>query len=136
MTGPVPGDSRQARSARIARDVRQVLALAGLPEDRGGDPGGYSVVTRDDGRVYVGWATDGALYNPAFAIEAAHPQHPLARLDRDVTAVMERAVADVLYAAGFTVVLRPGVPNGSPEKGRDPEVIVTAAPEFRAWADS
>jgi hypothetical protein len=136
MTGAVPGGSGQARSARIARDVRQVLALAGLPEARGGEPGGYSVVTRDDGRVYVGWMTDGTLYNQAFDIEANHPQHPLARLDRSVTAVMERAVADVLYAAGFTVVLRPGVPNSNPDNASDPEVIVAACPEFRAWADS
>lgn len=91
---------------------------------------------RDNGRVYVGWVTEGRLYNQAFAIEEVHPQHPLARLNRSVTAAMERAVADVLYAAGFTVVLRPGVPNSNPGKGRDPEVIVTAGPEFRAWADS
>jgi len=136
MTGAVAGDSRHARSARIVRDVRKVLALAGLPEARGGEPGGYSVVTRDDGRVYVGWMTDGTLYNQAFEIEAAHPQHPLARLDRSVTAAMERAVADVLYAAGFTVVLRPGVQNGNPDNASDPEVIVAAGPEFRAWADS
>jgi hypothetical protein len=121
----------------IVRDIRQVLELAGLPEaSREGPGGGYSVVMRDNGRVYVGWVTADRLYNPAFEIEAAHPQHPLARLDRSVTAVMERAVADVLYAAGFTVVLRPGVPNGNPEKERDPEVIVTAGPDFRAWADS
>ena len=62
------------------------------------------------------------------SIGLSHSQHPMARLDRSVTAVMERAVADVLYAAGFTVVLRPGVPNSDPEKGRDPEVIVTASP--------
>ena len=76
------------------------------------------------------------FYDQAQSINLGHPQHPMARLGRDVTAAMERAAADVLYAAGFTVVLRPGVPNSNPEKERDPEVIVTASPEFRAWADS
>ena len=75
MTGAVPGGSGQSDPARIARDVRQVLALAGLPEASGGGlGGGYSVVTRDDGRVYVGWVTEGRLYNQAFVIEEVHPQ--------------------------------------------------------------
>ena len=47
---------------------------------------------------------------------------------------MQRAVANVLYAAGFTVLLRPGVTTSDPEKVTDPEVIVVAGPEFRAWA--
>jgi hypothetical protein len=120
----------------IVRDIRQVLTLAGLPEDRQGHPGGGYVISERGAHAHVGWMTAGDLYNHAFVIEEAHPQHPLVRLDRGVTAVMERAVADVLYAAGFTVVLRPGVPGSDPEKASDPEVFVTAAPEFRAWADS
>jgi hypothetical protein len=49
-------------------------------------------------------------------------------------AVMERAMADVPYAAGFTVVLRPGLLNTDPDKAADPVVIVAAGPAFRAWA--
>jgi hypothetical protein len=123
-----------SRADGIVRDIRRVLALAGLPASREGDTEGGYVVFERGGRVHVGWVTDSALYNQAVAIEEVHPQHPVARLDRSVTAVMERAVADVLYAAGFTVVLRPGVPNSNPEKGSDPGVIVAAGPAFRAWA--
>jgi hypothetical protein len=57
----------------------------------------------------------------------------VARLDRTMISVMERALADVLYAAGFTVILRPGIENTDPGKGRDPEVIVAAGPDFKAW---
>jgi hypothetical protein len=63
-----------------------------------------------------------------------HRQHPVSRLGRDMRAVMERAMADVPYAAGFTVVLRPGVLNTDPDKAADPVVIVAAGPAFRAWA--
>jgi hypothetical protein len=72
----------------------------------------------------------GALENEAEEIGT----QPLARLGRDVRAVMERAMADVLYAAGFTVVLRPGVPNNDLDKAADPEAIVAAGPAFRARA--
>ena len=80
------------------------------------------------------WWADDALEDEGGQIGVHHPEHPLARLGRDVRTVMERAVADVLYAAGFTVVLRPGVPNTDFEKATDPEVIVAAGPAFRAWA--
>jgi hypothetical protein len=111
-----------------------VLALAGLPGSREGDPAGGYVVFERDGRAHVGWVTQSGFYDQAGSIGLVHPQHPMTRLDRDMIAVMERAVADVLYAAGFTVVLRPGVPNSNPEKGSDPSVIVAAGPAFRAWA--
>ena len=58
----------------------------------------------------------------------------MARLDHDLIAIMERAMASVLHAAGFTVVLQPGVRTADPEKGSDPAVIVVAGPEFKAWA--
>jgi hypothetical protein len=119
---------------RIVRDIRQVLALAGLPESREGDPAGGYVVFERDGRAHVGWVTESGFYDQAGSIGLVHPHHPMTRLDRDMIAVMERAVADVLYAAGFTVVLRPGVTNSNPEKGSDPSVIVAAGPVFRAWA--
>lgn len=118
--------------------VRQVLALAGLPESRAGEAAGGYVVFERAGRAHVGWVTESGLYNQATVIGETHPHHPVARLDRldrSMIAVMARAVADVLYAAGFTVVLRPGVPNSNPEMESDPDVIVTAGPSFRAWAD-
>jgi hypothetical protein len=47
---------------------------------------------------------------------------------------MERAMANVLYAAGFTVALVPGVPNRvDVGKERDPEVVVLNGPGFKAW---
>jgi hypothetical protein len=119
---------------RIVRDTREVLTLAGLPEPREGDrTGGYHVFERD-GRVHVSWVTDSRIYNQAAELAGPHPHHPVARLDRSMAAIMLRAVVDVLYAAGFTVVLRPGGPHSNPEEEIG-EVIVRAAPAFRAWAD-
>jgi hypothetical protein len=118
----------------LARDVRQMLTLAGLPESReDSSTGGYHISTYG-GRVQLTWWNQDAFENEAGEIGAHHRQHPLARLGRDVRAVMERAMADVLYAAGFTIVLRPGVPNNDLDKAADPEVIVAAGPAFRAWA--
>jgi hypothetical protein len=118
---------------QIARDIRAVLALAGLPENVRGDlAGGWVIAARGD-HVQVSWYTENGFYDQAGSIGLSHPQHPATRLDRTMISVMERALADVLYAAGFTVVLRPGVPNTGPEKERDPEVIVVAGPDFKAW---
>jgi hypothetical protein len=118
----------------IVRDIREVLTLAGLPEPREGDrAGGYHVFERD-GRVHVSWVTDSRIYNQAAELAGTHPHHPVARLDRSMAAIMLRAVVDVLYAAGFTVVLRPGGAHSNPEEEIG-EVIVRAAPAFRAWAD-
>jgi hypothetical protein len=123
-----------ADATALARDVRQLLTLAGLPESReDSSAGGYQISTYSD-RVRVTWWTQDAFEDEAGQIGVHHRQHPLARLGRDVVTVMERAVADVLYAAGFTVVLRPGVPNTDLDKAADPEVIVAAGPAFRAWA--
>ncbi|WP_329235212.1 MULTISPECIES: hypothetical protein [Actinoallomurus] len=58
----------------------------------------------------------------------------MVRLERAATGVMERAMANVLYAAGFTVALVPGVPNRvDVGKERDPEVVVLNGPGFKAW---
>ncbi|AWS43620.1 hypothetical protein [Streptosporangium sp. 'caverna'] len=62
-----------------------------------------------------------------------HPDHPLVRVERATSLAMDRAMADVLYAAGFSVVLVPGVPSRDVEKASDPKVVVVAAPEFKAW---
>jgi len=117
----------------IARDIRALLALAGLPETGVGTPaGGYCISVQDD-LVKVSWYTESGFYDRTGMIGLSHPQHPATRLDRAVISVMERAVADVLYAAGFTVVLRPGIDNTDPVKVVDPEVIVAAGPDFKAW---
>jgi hypothetical protein len=83
--------------------------------------------------VKINWYTESGFYDQTGTIGLSHPQHPATRLDRTMISVMERAVADVLYAAGFTVILRPGIDNTDPLKVRDPEVIVAAGPEFKAW---
>ena len=124
----------QPGAGELARDIRHLLALAGLPECVPGNPaGGYHISAYSD-RVKVSWSTESGFYDQAGTIGLSHPQHPMTRLDRTVILVMERALADVLYAAGFTVLLRPGIPNADPEKERDPEVIVAAGPDFKAWA--
>lgn len=124
----------KADADKIIRDIRHLFALAGLPEHVSGNPaGGYSIYTHGN-NVKVSWFTESGFYDQAGTIGLSHPQHPMTRLDRTMISVMERALADVLFTAGFTVVLRPGVPNADPEKERDPEVIVMAGPDFKAWA--
>jgi hypothetical protein len=118
----------------LARDVRQLLTIAGLPEATDGHRGGGYQLHAGNGRVHVSWWADDAFTDDAGQLDLAHPQHPMARLDRDLVAVMERAVANLLYAAGFTVVLRPGAFSPDPEKRTDPAVMVVAGPAFRAWA--
>ncbi len=123
----------QPGAGGLARDIRQVFALAGLPESAEDDPvGGYHISSYGD-RVKVSWGTESGFYDQAGSIGVSHPPHPKTRLDRMMISVMERALADVLYAAGFTVLLRPGIPNADPEKERDPELIVVAGPDFKAW---
>ena len=117
----------------ITRDIRALLALAGLPETGAGTPaGGYCICVQDN-LVKISWYTESGFYDRTGTIGLSHPQHPATRLDRAMISVMERAVADVLYAAGFTVVLRPGIDNTDPLKVVDPEVIVAAGPDFKAW---
>lgn len=124
----------QPGAGEIARDIRHLLALVGLPECvQGNQAGGFHISAYGD-RVKVSWSTESGFYDQAGTIGLSHPQHPMTRLDRTVISVMERALADVLYAAGFTVILQPGIPNAGPEKERDPEVIVAAGPDFKAWA--
>ncbi len=124
----------QPGAGELARDIRHLLALAGLPECAPGNPAGRCHISTYGDRVKVSWSTESGFYDQAGTIGLGHPQHPMTRLDRTVISVMERALADVLYAAGFTVLLRPGIPNSDPEKERDPEVIVAAGPDFKAWA--
>jgi hypothetical protein len=117
----------------ITRDIRAVLALAGLPETGASTPAGGYCISAHGNRVTVSWYTESGFYDRTGTIGLSHPQHPATRLDRAMISVMERAVADVLYAAGFTVVLRPGIDNTDPLKVVDPEVIVAAGPDFKAW---
>jgi hypothetical protein len=124
----------QPGASKLARDIRDLLVLAGLPECVSDSPaGGYHIVPHGSG-VKIGWTTESGFYDQAGTIGLSHPHHPVTRLDRTMIAVMERALADVLYAAGFTVLLRPGIPSADPEKADDPEVIVVAGPDFKAWA--
>jgi len=119
----------------LAHLVRQVLTLAGLRDCTGKDKGlgGYTIWTLDD-QVTVSWSTADPLYEEAAQIGGSHPQHPQAMLDEELHTVMERAVASVLYAAGFTVTLQPRLRDAGPHEESLPKVIVTAAPRFRAWA--
>jgi len=124
-----PGDLED-----LARLVSQVLTLAGLRDCTAGlGPGGYRVYTLD-GQVTVAWFTASPLYEEAAQIGGSYPQHPQAVLDEELHAVMERAAASVLYAAGFTVTLKPPLRDAGPHEESVPKVIVTAAPRFRAWA--
>jgi hypothetical protein len=125
-----PGDLED-----LARQVKQVLALAGL-RDRQGDEeaGGYEVWTLDD-QVTVDWLPVGELFDEAQR-RWRHPTHPLAVFDEELRAAMERAVASVLYAAGFTVTLQPPLRDAGPHEESRAKVIVTAAPRIRVWVIS
>jgi hypothetical protein len=109
-----PGDLED-----VARLVREVLMLTGL-RDRTGDRGvgGYQVRALDD-RVAVDWA-------PAEALPPVSGE--------ELRAVMDRAIASVLHAAGFTVTLYPYHRDGPADEDALPGVIVTAAPRIRGEA--
>jgi len=114
------GDMGQADAGAIARDIRWWFSLVGIPELReDSNAGGYGVLVLGS-HVRVSWTCEVGFDDRAGQIGVDHPQHPMNRLERQATAVMERALADVLYAAGFTIALRPGVPDPDPEKARDP----------------
>ena len=82
----------------------------------------------------VSWFTASPLYEEAAQIGGSYQQHPQAVLDEELHIVMERAAANVLYAAGFTVTLQPRLRDASRHVVSLPTGIVTAAPPFRAWA--
>jgi hypothetical protein len=132
--GTVPAmvtTSRGDRAEALARDVRQLFRLVGIPED--GHAGGYHISTYG-GHVKVSWCAETGFDGETGSLGVDHPDHPMVRLERAATAAMERAMANVLYAAGFTVALVPGVPNRADvEKERDPEVVVLSGPGFKAW---
>jgi hypothetical protein len=116
----------------LARLVRQVLTLAGLRDRTGDDgPGGYQVWTLD-GQVTVDWLPVSALFDEAQQ-GYRHRSHPLAVFDEDLRAAMERAIAGVLYAAGFTVALQPPLRDAGLHEESGAKVIVTAAPRIRVW---
>jgi hypothetical protein len=119
----------------VIRDVRQVLSLAGLPEASEGSRGGGYVVFRRGSHAHLGWVTEDGLYDQAGSVSLTHQHHPLAELDRAMIAAMHRAVAEVLYAAGFTVALQPAVRTADPQKGSEPGIIVLAVPGFKTWGD-
>jgi hypothetical protein len=127
MSCMAPGDLED-----LARLVRQVLTLAGLRDRTGDDgPGGYQVWTLD-GQVTVNWLPVSELFDTAQQ-GYRHPLHPLAVFDEELRAVMERAIASVLYAAGFTVTLQPPLRDASPHEESGSKVTVTAAPRIRVW---
>jgi hypothetical protein len=117
----------------IARLARQVLTMAGLrarTEDI--DSGGFEVYTLD-GQVTVDWLPEAALFDESQKLYR-HPSHPLVTFEAEVRAAMERAVAGVLHAAGFTLTLSPDRLDAGPDEDRFSKVIVTAAPRIRVWA--
>jgi hypothetical protein len=127
MGGMLPGDLED-----LARLVRQVLTLAGLADRTGNEAaGGYVVWTLDD-QVTVDWMPAQVLFDEAQQ-RYRHPAHPLAVLDQELRAVMERAVAGVLYAAGFTVALQPPLRDAGPDEESGAKVVVTSPPRIRAW---
>jgi hypothetical protein len=117
-----------------ARLVRQVLTLAGL-RDRAEDdhPGGFQVWTLD-GQVTVDWVPVSALFDESQSLYR-HASHPLVVFEGEVRATMGRAITSVLYAAGFTVTLRPDR-RGAAANDEDSlsKLTVTAAPQIRVWA--
>ncbi|MEV7012030.1 hypothetical protein [Streptosporangium sp. NPDC051022] len=116
----------------IIRDVRQLFARVGIPEQGKGPAGGYQIMARGDKARLLWWAE--ASFDAQSGHRGVdHPDHPLVRVERATRSVMERAMADVLYAAGFAVALVPGVPSRDVDKEKDPEVLVLASPEFKAW---
>ncbi|GGK94016.1 hypothetical protein Ppa06_70030 [Planomonospora parontospora subsp. parontospora] len=128
MTLPAPSAKAQA----LVRDIRQLFARVGIPEKGNGPAGGYHVWAEGQ-RASLMWWAEAKFDEQSGERGVDHPDHPVVRVERATTLAMERAMADVLYAAGFTVVLVPGVPSRDPEKERDPKLRVIAAPEFKAW---
>jgi len=130
--------SREDKAEVLAHDIRQLFKAVGLPECPPGSrstAGGYYISTYG-GRVKLNWSAEAELENAVGALWLDHPDHPVARLERAVASVMRRTMADVLYAAGFTVTLVPGVPNRVDlDKDRDPELVVLEGPEFKAWSN-
>lgn len=123
--------SREDRAEALARDIRQLFRLVGIPEDS--HAGGYHISTYG-GHVKVTWCAETGFDGETGSLGVDHPHHPMVLLERAATGAMERALANVLYAAGFTVALVPGVPNrADAEKERDPEVVVLSGPDFKAW---
>jgi hypothetical protein len=123
--------SRGDRAESLAGDIRKLFRLIGIPE--GSHAGGYHISTYG-GHVKVSWCVETRFDGESGSLGIDHPDHPMVRLERAATGVMERAMANVLYAAGFTVALVPGVPNRvDVGKERDPEVVVLSGPGFKAW---
>ena len=109
------------------------LTTAGLrdriEDDEGGGRGGFQVWTEDDGQVAADWLSSFTLFDES---QQRHASHQMTAFDEGARAIMNHALASVLYAAGFTVTLCPGPAalDGMPK------VIVTATPHIRAWAAS
>jgi hypothetical protein len=65
----------QSDAGELARDIRQVFALAGLPESvEDNAAGGYHISAYGD-RVKVSWWTESGFYNQAGTIGLSHAQH-------------------------------------------------------------
>jgi hypothetical protein len=123
IMGCMPADPED-----IARMVWEALTAIGLRDrtknDEGGDPGGFQVLTGDDGEVVVDWLPSFMLFDEA---ENRHASHPLGAFEWKARAIMNRAVVSVLEAAGFTVTLHPAQDGIA-------RITVTAAPQIRPWA--
>ncbi|MCG5213469.1 hypothetical protein [Streptosporangium sp. KLBMP 9127] len=89
----------------------------GLPEP---EKGGVGFAIRSArGQVSLRWWAPGRFEGEAVILGIDHPHHPMARLQRTSNEAMLRAMADVLYAAGFTMTLRPGVDSRSEDEARE-----------------
>lgn len=114
----------------LARIVREALTSTGLRDrtenDEGGDPGGFQVLTSEDGEVEVDWLPSFRLFDEA---QGRHESHPLAAFEEKASAIMNRALASVLDAAGFTITFHPAHTTLS---GMD-KITVTSAPQIRPW---
>lgn len=121
-----------AKAAALLRDVQQLFARVGIPAKGKGPAGGYQAWGTGS-RVRVMWWAEAKFDAQSGERGVDHPDHPLVRLERATTLAMEQAMADVLYVAGFTVALIPGVSSRDEMKARDPQLMVIEPPEFKAW---
>ncbi|WP_125620247.1 hypothetical protein [Actinomadura sp. WAC 06369] len=115
----------------IALDVRELLHAAGLIADKESPKGsGGFTVSVVRGRVEVGWTASDDLYDHSFELEPNQPQHPLVQFERTATAIMEHALGEILYAAGYGVAR-------VPEAGdTDSFVFVLTEPRVKPWRAS
>jgi hypothetical protein len=122
----------------LSREVRRVLTLAGLKEmpiSSSSDDGGYMFMVYD-GKVCLRWVTENVFRDVTGQISVKFPRHPLHQMERAFTRAMERAMAELLLAAGFTIQQVPGVRcDADAAKETDDQLVVLAAPEFKIYTE-